>query len=180
MLLDVRFRINFNFGSFGFGRPQMSRRSEMLAGYARRAKANQPQQNEVAILRNRLLDDGFQRLREDLKTAFEQQIDEFHKEPDCADTLKLESMGENGFSVQKRDDAESKIDVKCDAGKRSVAISCKRPTKFTHFIEVMLNSNETGTYLYQGESRKDKDMSVTSDVDWIVSKALLALYGVEG
>jgi hypothetical protein len=157
--------------------PQMSHRSEKLARYVRQSLTNQPSANEANVNRNRLLDEGFLRLREDIRREFEAQIDELKREPDCGNSLLCSFSGEK-WSVFRIDDKGLSLSIKFDSHERMVSIKSERPTKFSFYIKVDLVNSETDWYYSVGEKKSELSSS-KKQVDWIVEKALYALFGVE-
>jgi len=154
----------------------MSERSQRLAAYARQFLSNQPLANEANINRNRLLDEGFLRLKESMRLEFEAQTEEFNREPGCGNVLVC-NFSNDKSSVSRMDDPESQLLIQFDPHIRMVSIKCERPVKLTFYVGVKLTTNETNWYYVAGE--KKTELSPCNDrVDWVVDKALYALFGV--
>lgn len=155
----------------------MSQRSERLAAYVRQSLGDPKLANEANVNRNRLLNEGFLRLREDIRKAFETQIDELQHEPGCASAL-LPNFSGDKWEVIRLDDHDLRLAIRFDSADRTASIKCDKPTKFGYYAQVKLNTAETGWYYAAGE--KKNDLSPCNDrVDWLVEKALYALFGVE-
>jgi len=169
MVLDLHFR-------FDWGRPRMSERSQKLAGYANHFLKNQPLANEANANRNRILNEGFSRLRSDLRGEFAAQVDELNHEPACGNVLICRFSGEKQ-GVYRIDDEESILSIEFDPHLRIVKITCDKPVKFDYFIEVGLTNDETRWY-YKGGEKKKELAPCGEKVDWIVDRSLYALFGV--
>jgi hypothetical protein len=175
MIFDIRLHLDFAF-SPRKDLVRMSERSEKLAAYVRQFKENKPTADEATVRRHRTLDEGFERLQEELKSEFAKQVEELNHEPGCADFLVCKfSNVEPG--VYRTDDSDSHVSVKFDPPKRAVTITCDRPTKLKYIIEVRLTNDETSWYFAAGENKKDLS-SCGERVDWVVEKALYALVGI--
>ena len=154
------------------GRPRMSDRSRRLAAHARRFAKQQPAADEANVNRNRMLNEGFARLRDKIEQEFRTQVDEFNGEPDRGTTLACRFF-EDKLEVVKVDEAESVLSVHSDSHLRMAKIVCKTSIEFTYLFEVRLNSAETICYHLAGE--KKSDLSAITSVDWIVEKTLYTL-----
>ena len=102
----------------------MSQRSQQLAAYARQFLESQPVNDAASLNRNRLLDEGFTRLSDDIKSEFEKQTDELNHEPACGNVLICRfTDGKPGvFHVNRPD-----LSVKFDAPLRLITIDCEQP-----------------------------------------------------
>jgi hypothetical protein len=156
-------------------RPPMSERSQRLASHARQFDKTQPAADAANVNRNRMLNEGFARLRDKIEQEFRTQVDEFNGEPDRGTTLACRFF-EDKLEVVKVDDAESVVSVHSDSHLRTAEIVCNTVIKFGYLFEVRLNSTETTWYHVAGE--KKSDFSAITSVDWIVEKALYALFGL--
>ena len=56
-------------------------------------------------------------------------------------------------------------------------ITCEKPVKFGYLIEVRLVSAETHWYYVAGE-KKNELAACNDQIDWIVEKALYALFSI--
>lgn len=155
----------------------MSKQSETLAAYVRQALKQKPS-DEAMLKRNSMLDDGFMRLKQNLKSEFESQIDELRREPDCGNLL-LASLSGDGWEIKRLDEHECAISIKFDSQKRSIAVKSEKPLVFTYFVEVHLNSNETSYYYQAGEKKKDLGPINDRVAAYLADKCLYALFGVQ-
>jgi hypothetical protein len=172
MLFELTVRFNFD-----FERLQMSKHSEKLAEHARRFRTNRPIEDQATILRNKILDDGFARLRDDLRNEFVKQVDELNGEPGCANLLVCRSS-ENELTVSHTGEDDLSLFVTFDSPKRLVTITCEKPTKIRYFVEVRLVPDNTRWYFVFGEKKNDL-ASCGDNFVWLVNKALDALFGRE-
>lgn len=177
MLLEWTVRFNYDF-SLSPERLKMSDRSEKLATYARRYMENKPQADAATLKRNEILDEGFKRLKAQLISEIEKQVDDFAHEAGCANYLVRRLSGDEP-SVYQSNDADSFLRFKFDAPKRQVTIVCDKPTKFKHLIEVRLTNNQTSWYLAEGKSSKELNSTNDVIVPTLVENGLFALFGVE-
>ncbi|MGB6874705.1 MAG: hypothetical protein WBD87_01595 [Candidatus Acidiferrales bacterium] len=170
MLLDLHVRFRFSLREKG-----MSQRSQRLAECAKRFLKNQPVADAASLNRKQFLDEGFRRLSEDVRAEFEKQTDELNHEPACGNVLICRfSDGQPG--IFHKDRPELSLSVKFDAPLRLITIECETPVKFKYFIGVKLNGDETSWYYTAGEKKTDL-APCRNQVDWIVDKALNALFG---
>jgi hypothetical protein len=153
----------------------MSSRSERLAAHVAHYLKTQPLADEASLQRNRILDKGFSRLVDEIKSEFETQVDELNHER-CGSLLVC-SLAVNCPNVSRNDDHQAVLFLKFDSASRTITISSERPVKFKRIIETRLASGGDGWYYACGE--KKSDMSACTDVSWIVDKSLYALFGVQ-
>jgi hypothetical protein len=173
MLFSLTVRLNFDFER----RHTVSQSSQKLAAYVRQFRANRPIEDAATVIRNRILDEGFARLRDDLKSELEKQVEELNQEAGCGDALVCRFTDKES-GVFRTDDSESFVSVKFDSAKRTVAIACDKPLKFKHFVEVRLVNDGTAWWFVAGENKKNL-AGCGDSFAWLAQKALYALYDVE-
>lgn len=176
----MRFDLSLKFEIFEhptFRGAQMSDRSRQLAAYARQFMQQQPEKNAAMLQRNRILDEGFVRLKETLKQDLESQIEDLNTEPGCSGVLKL-TWSSDEANVHRTDDPDVKISIRFDAAKRTISLSCDKPTKFRCILAVALVVNETSWYFQAGDSAKDLSPINEAGVAYHAENALYALFGV--
>jgi hypothetical protein len=170
MFLEIHLRI-------GSEDSTMSKRSETLAAYVHQALKQKPS-DEAMLKRNGMLDEGFMKLKQNLKSEFESQIDDLRREPDCGNLLFASLSGES-WEIKRLDDHDCVISVKFDSHKRSIAVKSEKPIVFTYFVEVHLNNNETSYYYQAGEKKKDLGQINERVAEYLADKCLCALFGVQ-
>jgi hypothetical protein len=170
LTFDFHFRI-------GRSSPDMSQRSSKLASYIRRELINKPQADEAMLRRNRILDEGFSRLHEQIIKEFEKQLEELQHEPDCGSALFWHYS--DGAGQLRRADNGDLVTVRFDRDTRIVSFKCEKPLKLSYFIEVRLNPTETNFYYVAGEKKSDLDPTNETIVQVIVEKYFYALFNVQ-
>lgn len=170
MFLEIYLRV-------GEGDSRMSERSKRLAVSVRQALKQAPS-DEAMLLKNKILNDGWMRLRETLKSEFESQLEELRKEPDCASALFATLSGET-WEIKRTDDPECEVVIRFDSHKRLVSVKAEKPFVFSYFIEVQLNRNETSYCYVAGEKKKDLGPIDERIFAYLADKSLYALFGVE-
>jgi|SRR5271156_1844603 len=169
------FEINLR---FGWGGLPMSHRSAQLAAYVRQTLEGKPRSDEAMLKRNKILDNGFSALRENLKEEFEKQIDELKSESGCGNSLSYD-LSDKVWRVTRLDDNDCVLSVKFDDDKRTASLSAEKPLKFTFFVKVELTGSETGYYYEMGKKKNDLSAGGTDAASVVVEKSLYALFGVE-
>ena len=161
MFCELHFRLQI-------GGTDLSDHSRRMAERFKEKHKNEGISAEAALEGKKILDEGFQRLRDDLAAALRRQIDELNAEPEIGNILV--GLFETKDWVIVRSDLGEKMEISFDRTLHKAQIKLDQPVKIREEIEVKL----TPAHLWWYADKKEKPISVNE----LSVKLLEALLGI--
>jgi hypothetical protein len=154
----------------------MSDRSARIAACAKKFLREKPIADATCIKRNQLLDEGFQRLSNDVKADFANLVGELNQE-ECGNVFVCSFSDADG-KIGYKNQPEC-LCLKFDKSARLITIQCDAPIVFKYFMSVRLRlaSGETSWYYVAGKKENELN-GCRNDINVIVNEAMYALVGV--
>jgi hypothetical protein len=149
----------------------MSNYSKELAGKFHGAKQKQVMAELKSPKPERILDEGFFRLKCELLQHLKMQCEELNQEPQIGNILVCD-LTHNAPQIT-RTDTGAVLSVKIDAAGRTVAFQCDKPVKFEYVLRVKPTISGGGSW-YEGNGA-----SIGNSLDAVAQKAVSALLGIE-
>jgi hypothetical protein len=149
----------------------MSERSARLAKGFEQSKERQAVTDAAGLQREKVLDEGFSRMRTELKDSLKKLCDELTQEPEIGDLLVCKLSDEKTDIM--RTDIGSVLTIKFDPFRRSAVFNCDKPAKFRFVIEVKPTTSDSSSWYADVDGR-----SIRISLDWVAEKSLSALLGV--
>ena len=117
----------------------MSEQSKRLAAQFEQSKNKQQKNDATALQRERVLDEAFVRMREELKEHLEKQCAELNHEPQIENML-VANLSDEPIGITRKDSG-SFLSIKFNANLHKVTFNCDEPVRFKYVVEVKPNFN---------------------------------------
>ena len=157
---------------FDCGVSPMSERSLRLAKGFEQSKERQAVADAAGLQRNKVLDEGFSRMRTELKNSLKRLCDELTHEPEIGELLVCKFSDEKAEIT--RTDTGSVLTVNFDPFHHSAILICDKRAKFRYVIEVKPTTNDSSWWYADVDGS-----SIRISLDWVAEKSLSALLGVD-